>query len=58
MSGKKSEDPAFVTEELCHARHETVGAYIDGLKKTIYVSSAAVGFTVVLFEFILRVVMR
>lgn len=49
------EDPQFVTESLCVARHQTIAAQIDGLKKVIYVSSAAVGFVVMLFELTLRI---
>lgn len=48
----------FITEALCHARHETVYVQIDGLKKAIYLSSAAVGFVIVSVELLLRLVGR
>lgn len=54
MSEKEHDDPVYVTDELCHTRHETIYAQIDGLKKAIYLSSAAVGFVVILVEMLLR----
>ena len=49
---KKDED--CVTEKLCEARRQTIQEQIDGLKKTIYVSSLAMTTVIVIVQFILN----
>jgi len=51
MSKRNDDDP--VTEKLCEARRQTIQEQIDGLKKTIYVSSLAMTTVIVVVQFIL-----
>jgi len=51
MTKKVEEDS--VPEALCVARRETIIEKIDGLKKTIYVSGAAITAVIVIVQFIL-----
>lgn len=48
---KKDNDPIY--EKLCVARRQTIQEQIEGLKKTIYVSSAAITMIIVIVQFIL-----
>jgi hypothetical protein len=48
---RNDNDP--VTEKLCEARRQTIQEQIDGLKKTIYVSSLAMTTVIVIVQFIL-----
>lgn len=49
----KKDDDDCVTEKLCGARRETIKETIDGLKKTIYVTSTAITVVVVVVQLIL-----
>jgi len=52
----KEDDP--VSEELCNARRETINEKIDGLKRAIYVSGAAMTSVIVVVQLILTLVHR
>ena len=41
-----------VTEKLCESRRQTITEQINGLKKTIYVSSLAMTTVIVIVQFI------
>lgn len=49
---KKDEDD-LVTEKLCEARRQTIQEQISGIKKTIYVTSAAITIVIVIVQFVL-----
>ena len=49
---------SFVSELLCQARREAILEKIEGLKKTIYVSSAAVGIVLTAVNLILALAGR
>ena len=51
MSKKDEDDP--VTEKLCESRRQTVTEQINGLKKTIYVSSLAMTVVITVVQLIL-----
>jgi hypothetical protein len=51
MSKTNEDDP--VTEKLCEARRQTIQEQINGLKKTIYVTSSAITIVIVVVQFIL-----
>jgi hypothetical protein len=48
---KNDDDP--VSEKLCESRRQTIEEKIDGIKKTIYVSSSAVAIVIIVVQFIL-----
>jgi hypothetical protein len=48
---KDEDDP--VTEKLCEARRQTIDEQINGLKRTIYVTSLAMTTVIVVVQFIL-----
>jgi len=50
----EKDDP--VSEKLCTARREAILEKIDGLKKTIYVSAAAMTTVIVIVQFILTLI--
>jgi hypothetical protein len=41
----------YVEEETCVARRETINEKVDGLKRTIYTSAAAMTIVIVVAEF-------
>jgi len=47
-----------VTEDLCKSRRETQDEKIDGLKRTIYTSAAAMTTVIVVAEFIFTYLRR
>jgi hypothetical protein len=51
MSKRNDNDP--VTERLCEARRQTIEEQINGLKRTIYVTSLAMTTVIVVIQFIL-----
>jgi hypothetical protein len=51
MSKHREEDP--VTEKLCEARRATIIEQINGLKRTIYTTSAAITFIILIAEWLL-----
>ena len=48
---KDNDDP--VSEKLCESRRQTIQEQINGLKKTIYVTSSAITIVIVVVQFIL-----
>ncbi|MEM2849050.1 MAG: hypothetical protein QXI36_02100 [Candidatus Bathyarchaeia archaeon] len=54
MSKKDDEDDECVTEKLCEARRQTIQEQIDGIKKTIYITSTAVATVVIVVQFVLN----
>lgn len=48
---KMDKDP--VTEKLCEARREVITEKFEGLKRTIYISAAAMTTVIVITQFIL-----
>lgn len=48
---KDTDDP--VTEKLCESRRQTIQEQINGIKKTIYVSSTAITIVILVAQFIL-----
>jgi len=51
MSKKSDDGP--VSERLCESRRQTIQEQINGLKKTIYVSSTAITVVIVVVQLIL-----
>jgi len=52
MSEKETENPKFITKELCDAYRQLLDEKINGLKKAIYVSGATVGIVLTVVNFI------
>ncbi|MCL6579350.1 MAG: hypothetical protein K6T73_08190 [Candidatus Bathyarchaeota archaeon] len=52
------EDDECVTEKLCEARREAILEKIEGLKKAVYISGAAITITVTVVQLILTLLTR
>ena len=50
------DDENCVTERLCKSRRETLEEKINGIKRTIYVSSAVMTTIILIVQFILQLV--
>lgn len=53
VGDEKKMDKDHVPEKLCESRRQTIHEEIDGLKRTIYVSSLAMTAIIVFVQFIL-----